>query len=145
MPASVLASFLLAIRSLPTFSIVLQDGSLQSAPSGPASSSPDVLSQPPEPPVFFPPSGSGRNPSTLATPVIMTYYPAWSVSRLPPENIDFNYLHWVDFAFAMPTADFTLTWGDPAADPAVLQRLVAAAHSHGTKVKLSIGGWTGSM
>lgn len=45
----------------------------------------------------------------------------------------------------MPTADFTLTWGDPAADPAVLQRLVAAAHSHGTKVKLSIGGWTGSM
>ena len=38
----------------------------------------------------------------------------------------------------------TLTWDEPDQGPDLLKRLVESAHQHGTKIKLSIGGWTGS-
>ena len=44
----------------------------------------------------------------------------------------------------MPAADFSLSWDDPQGSPALLKRLVTAAHAKGVKVKLSIGGWDGS-
>ncbi|TRM67679.1 glycoside hydrolase family 18 protein [Schizophyllum amplum] len=73
----------------------------------------------------------------------MGYYPDWTSATLPPEKVDFSRYDWMDFAFALPTQDFNLTWDDPNA-PALLTRLVSAAHAKDKKVKLSIGGWTGS-
>jgi chitinase len=78
----------------------------------------------------------------------MAYYPDWAGDDFPPEKIDFSRFDWIDFAFALPTSNATLTWDDPAV-PRLLTRLVAAAGSscteaHCTKVKLSIGGWTDS-
>lgn len=79
--------------------------------------------------------------ATLAQPLIMAYYPDWA--PMDPSKIDFKFFDWIDFAFAVPTADFDLTWDDPKA-PGMLRKLVSAAHGKGTKVKLSIGGWSGS-
>ncbi|RXW24650.1 hypothetical protein EST38_g1252 [Candolleomyces aberdarensis] len=76
-------------------------------------------------------------------PLLMGYYPDWVGDDFPPENIDFSRYDWVDFAFAVPNSQFQLEWDDDEA-PRLLSRLIAAAHTAGTKVKLSIGGWTGS-
>ncbi|KAH9482401.1 Chitinase A1 [Psilocybe cubensis] len=73
----------------------------------------------------------------------MAYYPDWVGSTFPPTRIDFKRVDWIDFAFAVPTEDFSLTWDDPTG-PTLLEDLVSSAHSMGAKVKLSIGGWTGS-
>ncbi|KAJ6515764.1 glycoside hydrolase [Mycena sanguinolenta] len=74
----------------------------------------------------------------------MAYYPDWAGPDSPPEKIDFTRFDWIDFAFALPTEAFDLTWDNPDAAPRLLERLVTAAHSKGKKVKLSVGGWTGS-
>lgn len=71
----------------------------------------------------------------------MGYYPDWT--SFQPEQIDFTLFDWIDFAFAVPTADFALSWDDPRA-PDMLHRLVAHAHAGGKRAKLSIGGWSGS-
>ncbi|KAL7421165.1 hypothetical protein Q5752_004050 [Cryptotrichosporon argae] len=71
------------------------------------------------------------------------YYADWSGWYLEPESVDFDKYDVVDFAFALPTADFGLEFTqDDSSD--LLNRLVANAHSYGKRVKLSIGGWTGS-
>ena len=75
---------------------------------------------------------------------MMAYYPEWTASAFPPEKVDFNRFDWVDFAFAIPTANFTLAWDGADDAPGMLRRLVAAAHGGGKHVKLSVGGWTGS-
>lgn len=75
--------------------------------------------------------------------LVMTYYPGWAGANFPPEKIDFGLLDWIDFAFAVPNDQNNLTWESEDA-PILLGRLVRAAHAAGTKVKLSIGGWTGS-
>ncbi|KAF9653393.1 glycoside hydrolase [Thelephora ganbajun] len=77
--------------------------------------------------------------------LVMAYYPDWASYSLPPEKIDFERFDWIDFAFALPDQSFALTWDDPVNAPALLQRLVAAAHDAGRYVKLSVGGWTGSQ
>jgi chitinase len=74
----------------------------------------------------------------------MAYYPDWVGSTFPPERIDFTRFDWIDFAFAVPDANFALAWDDPETGPDLLRRLVKSAHAHGTKVKLSLGGWSGS-
>ncbi|KAJ3550049.1 hypothetical protein NMY22_g645 [Coprinellus aureogranulatus] len=76
-------------------------------------------------------------------PLVMAYYPDWAGQDFPPEEIDFSLYDWLDFAFALPSSKFELVWDDEDA-PSLLSRLVTAAHAKGTKVKLSIGGWTGS-
>jgi hypothetical protein len=81
----------------------------------------------------------------LSTILVMGYYPAWAYPAFPPENIDFRRFNWIDFAFALPDADFALVWDDMDNGPKLLERLVTAAHAGGSKVKLSIGGWTGSQ
>jgi len=71
------------------------------------------------------------------------YYPDWSAWTLPPESVDWSKFDVVDFAFALPTADGRLEFTqDDSSD--LLQRLVKGAHKKGKRVKLSIGGWTGS-
>ncbi|KAF8192629.1 glycoside hydrolase [Pholiota molesta] len=68
----------------------------------------------------------------------MGYYPDWLGSTFPPQRVDFERFDWIDFAFAVPDADLTLGWDDPAAAQ-LLKDLVFGAHKVGTKVKLSIG------
>jgi len=73
-------------------------------------------------------------------PLVMTYYVDWA----PRSNIDFSQFDYIDFAFALPDERFALTWDVPNAAQ-LLRDLVTDAHTSGsTKVKLSIGGWTGS-
>ena len=71
------------------------------------------------------------------------YYPDWSSSYLPPESVDFSKFDVIDFAFALPTADNDLQFTQ-SDSPDLLGRLVSTAHAAGKRVKLSIGGWTGS-
>ncbi|KDQ20734.1 glycoside hydrolase family 18 protein [Botryobasidium botryosum FD-172 SS1] len=71
------------------------------------------------------------------------YYPDWAGSRLPPESVDFDRFHWVDFAFIEPAKDLSLNFTQDTS-PDLLRRLVAAAHAKGRKVKASIGGASGS-
>ncbi|KAJ7682670.1 glycoside hydrolase [Mycena polygramma] len=75
----------------------------------------------------------------------MAYYPDWAGSTFSPEDVDFDRFDWIDFAFALPTEDGNLTWDDPDGAPNLLSRLATAAHFKDKKVKLSIGGWTGSQ
>lgn len=76
--------------------------------------------------------------------LVMGYYPDWVGPLFPPEKIDFDRFDWIDFAFAVPDETFNLTWDNPEESPSVLKRLVAAAHAKNSKIKLSIGGWSGS-
>ncbi|KIY74088.1 glycoside hydrolase family 18 protein [Cylindrobasidium torrendii FP15055 ss-10] len=89
-------------------------------------------------------TADASNSSSDARPLVMAYYPDWTSSQFPPEKIDFDYYDWIDFAFALPDESFNLSWDDPETAPALLSRLVDAGHAGGTKIKLSIGGWTGS-
>lgn len=76
--------------------------------------------------------------------LVMAYYPDWMSNSFPPEKINFKRFHIIDFAFAFLDKNLKLAWDDTKIAPALLGRLVKAAHSQGCKVKLSIGGWTGS-
>lgn len=77
-------------------------------------------------------------PATKSGPLVMAYYPDWV--SFEPKMIDFSLFDWIDFAFAVPNESFSLTLENPTA----LTRLVDVAHAHSRKVKLSVGGWTGS-
>ncbi|ORY33431.1 glycoside hydrolase superfamily [Naematelia encephala] len=71
------------------------------------------------------------------------YYPDWSGDYLSPENVDWSKFDVMDFAFALPTSDGNLEFTqDDSSD--LLKRLVSTGHAAGKRVKLSIGGWTGS-
>lgn len=71
------------------------------------------------------------------------YFPDWSSWTLPPESVDWNKFDVVDYAFAIPTWDGRLEFTQWESSD-LLNRLVAGAHRNGKRVKLSIGGWTGS-
>lgn len=86
------------------------------------------------------PQAAASVPAPVA-PLIMAYYPDWA--SFAPEKIDFKRFDWIDFAFAVPDRNFNLGWDDPKA-PDMLHRLVSTAHAGGKKVKLSVGGWSGS-
>ncbi|KAJ7094645.1 glycoside hydrolase [Mycena belliarum] len=94
-------------------------------------------------PDLFP--SSSTSGARVSTPLVMAYYPDWAGPDFPPEKVDFTRYDWIDFAFALPTKDCNLSWDDPDTSPALLARLVKAAHSQRKKVKLSVGGWTGSQ
>jgi chitinase len=92
-------------------------------------------------------AGTLSIPSSLAAgndKIVAAYYPDWAGPNFPPEKIDFARFDWIDFAFALPNAQFGLEWDNEDGTPALLRRLVTAAHAKGKKVKLSVGGWTGS-
>lgn len=73
----------------------------------------------------------------------MGYYPDWSAYYLPPESVDWDRFDILDFAFAIPNSDGSLYFTDDSSTDS-LQRLVSTGHAAGKRVKLSIGGWTGS-
>ncbi|GHJ85728.1 hypothetical protein NliqN6_2130 [Naganishia liquefaciens] len=72
------------------------------------------------------------------------YYPDWSVWTFPPSQIDFSRLDVVDFAFAIVNAQYGLEFTQYNSED-TLNWLVSVAHAAGKKVRLSIGGWTGSV
>lgn len=115
----------------------------------PMSATPDGVFLLPVPDILPPSSGASKSPqaSKPPAPMVMAYYPDWAASSFPPEQVDFKRFDWIDFAFALPgpAPKFNLTWDDPDVAPGLLKRLVANAHSNRKKVKLSIGGWTGSQ
>jgi len=43
----------------------------------------------------------------------------------------------------IPSSSYDLSFSDPSSSPAILKRLVKAAHSGKSKVVISIGGWGG--
>lgn len=132
-------SFALSSQGPPTTTSDVQ-------PSG-VSSSDD-----PRPVVVLPSGGLGlapQNPQSIDSgntkrPLMMGYYPDWVDPEHPPEAIDFRHFDRIQFAFAVCKKDFSLTWDSDDA-PALLDRLVYAGHKGGTKIDLSVGGWTGSQ
>ncbi|KAH7343349.1 glycoside hydrolase family 18 protein [Rhizoctonia solani] len=76
-------------------------------------------------------------------PFVATYYPDWTGDEFPPEKVDFKRFTWIDFAFAVPDENRQLVFTSDNSED-LLNRLVRAAHAQGSRVKLSIGGWTGS-
>jgi chitinase len=92
----------------------------------------------------LPTNTSSTQASDRLNLLVMGYYPDWAGSLFPPEKIDFDRFDWIDFAFALPDETFNLTWDDPEESPSILSRLAVAAHGKNSKIKLSIGGWSGS-
>ncbi|EIM83169.1 glycoside hydrolase [Stereum hirsutum FP-91666 SS1] len=81
---------------------------------------------------------------TEATFIAASYYPDWAEDTIAPENIDYSKFDILLYAFATPNSSSTLTWD--SGSQALLQRLVSSANSSGagTKIVLSVGGWSGS-
>ncbi|CAH7669749.1 glycoside hydrolase superfamily [Phakopsora pachyrhizi] len=75
--------------------------------------------------------------------MVATYYPDWNVNVLPPQSVQYKKYDLIYFAFALPTeyAGLEFTQSDSVQ---TLKRLVKYAHGNGTKVVLSVGGWSGS-
>ncbi|KAG8902296.1 hypothetical protein FRB99_004658 [Tulasnella sp. 403] len=90
-------------------------------------------------------TSTSKTPSATpgSKPFVAAYYPDWTGNQLPPESVDFDRFDWVDFAFAVPNSAFDLSFTDDDSED-LLKRLVSAAHAKNKKVKLSVGGWTGS-
>ncbi|KAJ7169102.1 glycoside hydrolase superfamily [Mycena crocata] len=82
--------------------------------------------------------------SAAATFIAAAYYPSWTAWNYPPEKLDYSKYDILFFAFAIPNLSGNLSWD--ADTQSFLRRLVASAKKsgRGTKVVLSVGGWTGS-
>ncbi|KAJ2059872.1 hypothetical protein GGI17_004145 [Coemansia sp. S146] len=76
--------------------------------------------------------------SVFGGPVIMGYYPSWK--RAQSANVDWSKYTHVNMAFGIPTSSGTFSFDGDWFLPA----LVTSMHSAGTKVLMSVGGWTGS-
>ncbi|KAJ2583511.1 hypothetical protein GGH95_000959, partial [Coemansia sp. RSA 1836] len=77
-------------------------------------------------------------PTVFGGPVIMGYYPSWK--RAQSANVDWSKYTHVNMAFGIPTSSGTFSFDGDWFLPA----LVTSMHSAGTKVLMSVGGWTGS-
>ncbi|KDN38191.1 hypothetical protein RSAG8_09694, partial [Rhizoctonia solani AG-8 WAC10335] len=99
--------------------------------------------KPTSPPAPEPTSDNPGNSNAEMNPFVATYFPDWTADEFPPERIDFKRFAWIDFAFAVPDENRQLVFTSDNSEE-MLNRLVRAAHAHGSRVKLSIGGWTGS-
>lgn len=75
--------------------------------------------------------------------IAAAYFPDWTADILPPDAVDFNLFDLIDFAFAIPTANFDVRFTQDNSGT-LLHQLVALAHANNTKVLISVGGWTGS-
>ncbi|KAJ2482215.1 hypothetical protein IWW56_001236 [Coemansia sp. RSA 2131] len=76
--------------------------------------------------------------SVFGKPIVLGYYPSWK--RAQSANVDFSKYTHINMAFAIPTSSGTFSFeGDW-----FLPQVVTDLHSKGTKVLMSVGGWTGS-
>ncbi|CEL63740.1 Chitotriosidase-1 OS=Homo sapiens GN=CHIT1 PE=1 SV=1 [Rhizoctonia solani AG-1 IB] len=90
-----------------------------------------------------PDSDNAASSNAEMKPFVATYFPDWTGDEFSPEKVDFKRFAWIDFAFAVPDENRQLTFTSDSSED-LLSRLVKSAHAHGSRVKLSIGGWTGS-
>lgn len=71
------------------------------------------------------------------------YWADWTASTLPAATIDFSKFDILNYAFALPTANFDLSIPtDPSGN--LLRGFVKACRAGDTKAVLSLGGWGGS-
>ena len=91
-----------------------------------------------------PPSPTSANETRTSTNKIMAgYWPDWVASSFPATAIDFSKFDIVNYAFALPTANFDLSIPtDPSGG--LLRSFVKACKAGDTKAVLSLGGWGGS-
>ncbi|KAJ1830288.1 hypothetical protein LPJ63_005026, partial [Coemansia sp. RSA 2711] len=77
-------------------------------------------------------------PVVIGGPVVLGYYPSWKKAQMA--GVDFGKYTHITMAFAIPTSSGTFSFdGDW-----FLPQVVSDLHSKGTKVLMSVGGWTGS-
>ncbi|KAI9502661.1 hypothetical protein GGI25_003516 [Coemansia spiralis] len=77
-------------------------------------------------------------PLALGKPLTIGYYPSWKKAQ--SANVDFSKYTHVNMAFGIPTSSGTFSFdGDW-----FLPQVVSSLHAAGTKVLMSVGGWTGS-
>ncbi|KAI9481131.1 MAG: glycoside hydrolase superfamily [Benjaminiella poitrasii] len=80
--------------------------------------------------------------------VIVGYFPNWLYGRYTPSMIDFSKYTHVYYAFAIQNTATIPTWSDSGVFDDYVQygfpKLVSLAHAAGTKVMVSVGGWSGS-
>lgn len=68
---------------------------------------------------------------------VVGYYPSWKPDRL--QAVDFGVVTHVCYAFAIPTAEGGLL---ELENPDTARTLIRSAHENGSKVLLSVGGWS---
>ncbi|KAJ1763934.1 hypothetical protein LPJ74_006739, partial [Coemansia sp. RSA 1843] len=74
----------------------------------------------------------------VAKPVVIGYYLSWKKTQ--SEGVDFSKYTHINMAFGIPTSSGTFSFDGDSFLPSVVSDL----HSKGTKVLMSVGGWTGS-
>ncbi|RUS26642.1 glycosyl hydrolases family 18-domain-containing protein [Jimgerdemannia flammicorona] len=103
-----------------------------------------------------PPTSSTTTTSaatTSCTPgvekTITGYFPNWLYSNYLPSQIEWSKYTHINYAFAVMYSGTTPSWADSGVLADDVQygfpKLVAAAHSAGVKIAVSIGGWSGSV
>ncbi|KAF8900154.1 glycoside hydrolase family 18 protein [Gymnopilus junonius] len=85
-----------------------------------------------------------RAPDTPPRPVAGSYYPSWASDTIPISKIDFSKFDILFFAFVTPNGTAGINWDEGSQE--TLKKLVSGARNsgQGTKIVLSVGGWSGS-
>ncbi|KAI8326751.1 glycoside hydrolase superfamily [Choanephora cucurbitarum] len=80
--------------------------------------------------------------------VIVGYFPNWLYGRYLPSKIDFKRYTHINYAFAIQNSGGNPIWQDTGVFDDYVQygfpKLISLAHQAGTKVLISVGGWSGS-
>ncbi|KAL0957925.1 hypothetical protein HGRIS_000106 [Hohenbuehelia grisea] len=84
-------------------------------------------------------------PLSLNRKVATAWFAGWHADAgFPVSSISWSKYTEVTYSFAITTPDVNSVSLE-GSNPAVLPQFVAAAHQHGVKAKVSVGGWTGSL
>ncbi|KAG1150656.1 hypothetical protein G6F37_001650 [Rhizopus arrhizus] len=80
--------------------------------------------------------------------VVVGYFPNWLYGRYTPSKIDFSKYTHIYYAFAIQNTASSPTWSDSGVFDSYVAygfpKLISLAHAAGTKVLVSVGGWSGS-
>ncbi|KAF1806541.1 carbohydrate-binding module family 5 protein [Mucor lusitanicus] len=94
------------------------------------------------------PTNSLQSRAAGSSKVIVGYFPNWLYQDYLPSQIDFKKYTHIYYAFALQVKGNVPIWEDPEIMSEDVEygfpALVKAAKAAGTKVTISVGGWTGS-